>query len=90
MFNEHKTQFTGIRQRMGEGVAGSVAHECKAILVKDIKTDPRFHQERFRHYHTDSFICVPIKTKHGFIGVINISDKTSGKFLAKKISSSLA
>ncbi len=78
-FDEHKVQFKGLRQRMGEGIAGSVANECKAVLVKDIKTDPRFQQGRFRHYHTDSFICVPILTEDSLIGVINISDKASGE-----------
>lgn len=79
VFDEHKVQFKGLRQRMGEGVAGAVAHDCKAVLVRDIKTDPRFPAKgRFRHYHTDSFICVPIHTEDALIGVINISDKESG------------
>ena len=78
-FDEHKTQFMGLRQRIGEGVAGSVANECKPVLVKDIKTDPRFSKEHFRHYHTNSFICVPISTPYGLIGVISISDKASGE-----------
>ena len=42
VFNEHKAQFKGVRQRLGEGVAGSVAHQRQAVLVKDISTDPRF------------------------------------------------
>lgn len=79
IFDEHKMQFMGLRQRIGEGVAGSVANECKPVLVKDIKTDPRFSKERFRHYHTNSFICVPISTPYGLIGVISISDKASGE-----------
>lgn len=79
VFNEHKAQFKGIRQRIGEGVAGTVANECKAVLVKNLNTDPRFQKGPFRHYHTDSFICVPIHTMYGLIGVINISDKTSGE-----------
>ncbi len=79
IFNEHKAQFKGLRQRMDEGVAGTVANARKAVLVKDIKTDPRFRKERFRHYHTDSFICLPIDTSYGLIGIINISDKESGE-----------
>ncbi|MBI5873803.1 MAG: GAF domain-containing protein [Candidatus Omnitrophica bacterium] len=79
VFDEHKAQFKGLRQRIGEGVAGSVATKGEAILVKDIKTDPRFLKERFRHYHTNSFICVPIVTREGLIGIINISDKQTGE-----------
>ncbi|MFA5038149.1 MAG: ATP-binding protein [Candidatus Omnitrophota bacterium] len=79
ILNERKIQFKGIRQRLGEGVAGSVANAGKAVLVKNIKTDPRFRSQRFHHYHTDSFICIPIVTSSGLIGVINISDKGSGE-----------
>ena len=46
IFDERKVQFKGRRQRIGEGVAGCVANECKAVLVKDIKTDPRFPKQR--------------------------------------------
>ncbi len=79
IFNEQKAQFKGTRQRMNEGVAGRVATGGEAVLVKDIKTDPRFPKERFRHYHTNSFICIPIVTHLGLVGVINISDKSSGE-----------
>jgi signal transduction histidine kinase len=84
VFDEHKAQFQGTRQRMGEGVAGRVATQGEAVLVKDIKTDPRFPAERFHHYHTDSFICVPIVLRDGLVGVINISDKASGEAFSDK------
>lgn len=79
VFDEDKVQFKGIRQRIGEGIAGSVANARKAVLVKDIQTDARFSKQRFHHYHTNSFICVPIVTKEGLVGVINIADKISGE-----------
>ncbi len=80
MHNERKLHLEGIRQRVGEGIAGSVANERKALLVKDIKSDPRWWSNgHSRHYHTDSFICVPINTQHGLVGVISISDKVSGE-----------
>jgi len=84
VFDEHKVQFKGRRQRIGEGVAGCVANDRKAVLVKDIKTDTRFPQGRYHHYHTNSFICVPIVTQDGLIGVINISDKISGEPFSEK------
>lgn len=84
VLDEHKLQFKGTRQRMDEGVAGCVAKNGEAVLVKDIKTDPRFPKERFRHYHTDSFICLPVMTCYGLIGVINISDKASGEAFSEK------
>lgn len=79
VLDEHRMQFKGLRQRIGEGVAGSVANKGQGVLVTNIKTDPRFSKERFRHHHTDSFICVPIVTSYGLIGVINISDKSTGE-----------
>ncbi len=84
VFSEHKVRFKGIRQRLGEGVAGQVATKGEAVLVKDIETDPRFPKERFRQYHTNSFICIPIITRFGLIGVINISDKVSGEEFSDK------
>lgn len=84
VLDEHRTQFKGLRQRIGEGVAGSVANKGEGVLVKDIKTDPRFSKERFRHHHTNSFICVPIMTTYGLIGVINISDKSTGEAFSEK------
>jgi signal transduction histidine kinase len=85
VFDEHKTRFRGLRQPLGEGVAGSVATKRQAVLVKDIKTDPRFPQgQHFRHYHTDSFICVPVLTYDRLIGVINISDKVSREAFSEK------
>jgi len=84
VFNEQKVQFKGIRQRMNEGVAGTVASKGEAVLVTDIKTDPRFAKERFRHYHTNSFICIPIMTHYGLVGVINISDKSSREVFTER------
>jgi signal transduction histidine kinase len=78
VLNEDKSRFEGLRQRLGDGVAGSVACANQPVLVKDIKNDPRFARQKFHHYHTDSFICVPIAAADGLIGVINFSDKASG------------
>jgi len=76
--NEKKRQLTGIRQRLGDGIAGSVATLRKAVLVKDIRKDPRFTAQPFHRYHTHSFICVPLTSPEGLIGVVNISDKKNG------------
>jgi signal transduction histidine kinase len=85
VLNQQKAKFEGTRQRIGEGVAGSVAHEGKAILVTDIKTDPRFvRNEDLRQYHTDSFVCVPLLTKYGILGIISFSDKASGEPFSKQ------
>lgn len=84
VFNEQKARFKGVRQRIGEGIAGRVADEQKAVLVQDIKTDPRFRRSRLHRYLTDSFICVPLTTQDGLIGVINISDKKTGRIFTEQ------
>lgn len=84
VFNEQKKQFKGIRQRIGEGVAGRVANEQKAVLVQDIKTDTRFHRARLHRYLTDSFICVPLMIQDGLIGVISISDKRTRRVFTEQ------
>src|SRR5512135_1998927 len=75
VLDDHKAQYQGLRQPVTDGVAGSVAMRRQAVLVKDISTDPRFSTRQFRHYHTNSFICVPLGAQDGLFGVINISYK---------------
>ncbi len=78
VLNEKKVQFTGMRQRLGDGIAGSVANRREAVLVKDIRKDPRFSPQPFHRYLTNSFICVPLTSPEGLLGVVNISDKKTG------------
>jgi len=78
VLNEKKARLTGMRQRLGDGIAGSVATLRQAVLVKDIRKDPRFTPQPFHRYLTNSFICVPLTSAEGLIGVVNISDKKTG------------
>lgn len=67
-------------KRMGEGIVGRVAESKKPIFVDDISTDERFRGYKARGgYQTPSFICTPLLIKDTLIGVINITDKGSGK-----------
>lgn len=68
----------GLRQRMGEGVSGKVAHNKTPVLVKDINIDGRFHQNGFGHYSTNSFISIPIFSMERLLGLMNFGDKSSG------------
>ena len=66
----------GLRMKIGQLVAGWVAQEGKAMLVRDIETDPRMKfQLRNPQYKTKSFISLPLKTDHHVLGVINVTDK---------------
>jgi len=66
------------RRKIGEGIAGMVAEKGEPILVKDIRSDPRFKQSEGRtKYKTFSFLCVPLRMKGKVVGVISVNDKKS-------------
>ena len=78
-FNTKELHIKGLRHRVGEGITGKVANIQSPVLVKDIKTDSRFNQNGFGHYHTNSFISVPISNRDSLIGLINLADKSNGE-----------
>jgi two-component system sensor histidine kinase AtoS len=82
-----KKELEGIKKRLGEGIAGLVAKQKKPILVKDIKTDPRFKSNSDKAtYRTNSFLCVPMVARDKLVGVINITEKaTSTPFNADEL-----
>jgi diguanylate cyclase (GGDEF)-like protein len=63
----------------GEGIAGRVAERGEPFLVKDLEDDPRIRQKNRHHYRTRSFVSVPLKIADRVIGVLNLSDKTTGE-----------
>ena len=63
----------------GEGIAGKVAAFGESFLVKNLEKDPRFKQKNRQHYKTPSFVSVPLKIEERIIGVLNLSDKTTGE-----------
>ncbi len=65
--------------RRGEGIAGKVAEQGEPILVKNLESDPRIRQKNRQHYKTRSFVSVPLKIADRVIGVLNLSDKTTGE-----------
>jgi diguanylate cyclase (GGDEF)-like protein len=68
-----------IRIQRGEGIAGKVAEHGEPILVKNLESDPRIKQKNRAHYKTRSFVSVPLKIADRVIGVLNLSDKTTGE-----------
>ncbi len=68
----------GVRQRLGEGIAGFVASRRDPVLVEDINNDSRFQRKRrYNHYQTNSFLCVPLEFAGELIGVVNITERKS-------------
>ena len=71
------------RIKAGEGVAGTVFLEKKAIITNLGSNDPRFVQKDGL-FNTQSLLCVPLIAKGEAIGVINISIKKSNKLFNQK------
>lgn len=65
-----------LSMKIGELVAGWVAEQGEALLVRDIDTDPRLKlTSKISRYKTKSFISLPLKVDSQVIGVINVTDK---------------
>jgi len=72
-----------IRLKVGQGIAGHVAHTSRALLVNDPYADPRFNPEwdKSSGYRTRSILAVPMKNHLGkTIGVVQVLNKKSGQF----------
>ena len=63
-----------VRLKLGEGIAGWVARHGEALVVPDVYTDPRFAKriDDMTKWETHSLICVPLRSKHRVLGVIQL------------------
>jgi diguanylate cyclase (GGDEF)-like protein len=68
-----------IRIPKGEGIAGKVADLGVPMLVENIEQDPRIGKKSRSRYKTSSFVSVPLKTEQRIMGVLNLTDKTTGE-----------
>lgn len=65
--------------RVGEGVSGEVINTGKPIVVHDLRSSGRRPAPPERSYKTDSFISYPITIGGRKVGVLNMTDKSSGR-----------
>ena len=68
-----------LRVRAGENVAGHVYATGEPVLVENIERDPRFRRKNRPRYETKSFLSLPIRRNGGIVGVLNLSDKSTGE-----------
>src|SRR5579872_2384665 len=63
-----------VRLKLGEGIAGWVARHGESLVVPDVYTDPRFAKriDDMTKWETHSLICVPLRSKHRVLGVIQL------------------
>ena len=74
-----------IRIPPGAGIAGWVARHQEYVLVKDIKKDPRFYPgiDTITGGETKSLLCVPMKSKTGIIGVLEVMNKNNSSYFTE-------
>jgi diguanylate cyclase (GGDEF)-like protein len=63
-----------VRLKVGEGIAGWVAKNGERLVVSDVMSDPRFAKriDEMTKWETHSIICVPLRSKHRVLGVIQL------------------
>jgi diguanylate cyclase (GGDEF)-like protein len=63
-----------VRLKVGEGIAGWVAKHGEQLIVPDVMSDPRFAKriDEMTQWETHSIICVPLRSKHRVLGVIQL------------------
>lgn len=63
-----------VRLKVGEGIAGWVAQHGERLIVPDVNRDPRFTKrvDDVTEWKTQSIICVPLRSKHRVLGVIQL------------------
>ena len=63
-----------VRLKVGEGIAGWVAKNGERLIVPDVLNDPRFAKriDEMTKWETHSIICVPLRSKHRVLGVIQL------------------
>lgn len=64
------------------GVAGWVMSNNQAAVINDVSTDPRYYDglDSKEDFITQSMICVPLRTRKGFFGVLYALNKERGAF----------
>lgn len=78
-------EYKSVKKKIGEGIAGKVARDRIAVLVKDIRHDARFQvYSNFRNYKTNSFLSVPVSSGSRLIGVINITENLTRRPYSEK------
>ena len=70
----------GKRLKLEEGIAGWVLKKGQAVMVNDVKNEPRFVRVDGLNNDIRSLICFPIREKDQIVGVFNLSHSKQGAF----------
>ncbi len=79
---DESERLVGMQVPMGYGVIGWVAQNGKPTLVDDVRKDPRFYRgiDQTTGLQTINVVAVPLLIKRQVIGVLELLNKTEGKF----------
>jgi putative methionine-R-sulfoxide reductase with GAF domain len=77
---EKASPLLGTAVEIGSGITGSVALEGKPQRISNVKGNKLFNPQydALTGFVTKSILCVPLKTKSGVIGVLEVLNKESG------------
>jgi GAF domain-containing protein len=69
-----------VRFPADRGIAGWVLARGEAVLVEDVRSDPRFYAgvDQLTEMTTRTVLCAPLRTKSGNIGVIEVVNPAPG------------
>jgi signal transduction histidine kinase/putative methionine-R-sulfoxide reductase with GAF domain len=67
------------RVRVGDSIAGWIAHTGEPLLVKDIEHDRRFRKMNHPQYATRSLLGAPLQIRGETVGVVNVNNKQEGE-----------
>ncbi len=78
---EKKDILKEIRLPKGTGIIGWVSLKGEPLLIEDVTKDERFYQkvDEKSQFKTNSILCVPLKTKDGTIGALEVLNKVEGE-----------
>ena len=62
----------GYRQKVGQGIIGSVAVHGEKVLCNEVSKDPRYLV--YEYHDTNSELALPIKAEGEVVGVLNVED----------------
>jgi transcriptional regulator with GAF, ATPase, and Fis domain len=68
-----------VRVRVGQGIAGWVAHHRRPLLVRVKSEEAPVKHTRQDAYNSDSFVSVPLIYNNRLSGVLNLSNKRGGE-----------
>ena len=75
-------KFASLKLQVGQGIAGWVVKEGRALLVPDVSAEPRYYDEFSEHLGVvcRSILCVPLVIREHVIGAIELVNKLDGEF----------